>query len=41
MKQLATPRMFGSWRKQDALGCIHEGSLSKATAELDARLKKK
>ncbi|HVJ88158.1 MAG TPA: serine/threonine-protein kinase [Labilithrix sp.] len=39
LKQLTTPRIQGHWKKVDLLGCIHEGSLNKAIADLDARLR--
>ncbi len=42
LKRLEPARMVGGggWRKAvDALGCIHEGSLKRAIAELDARIK--
>ncbi len=41
LKPLTTPRLHGQWRKVDSLGCIHEGSLNKAIAELESRLKRK
>jgi serine/threonine-protein kinase len=41
LKQLANPRIVGAWKKHDALGCIHEGSLVKATTDLENRLKHK
>ncbi len=41
LKPLAAPRLQGHWKKVDLLGCIHEGSLNKAIAELEARLRKK
>lgn len=41
LSSLTEPRRRGHYRKTDLLGCIHEGSLTKAIAELDARLKKK
>jgi eukaryotic-like serine/threonine-protein kinase len=41
LKPLTAPRLQGHWKKQDLLGCIHEGSLNKAIADLDARLRKK
>jgi serine/threonine-protein kinase len=40
-KELAAPRMVGAWKKRDVLGCIHEGSLVKATTDLENRLKHK
>ncbi|MBX3230434.1 MAG: serine/threonine protein kinase [Labilithrix sp.] len=40
-KTLAPPRFVGHFRPKDMLGCIHEGSLVKATTDLEARLKKK
>ena len=41
LKQLAPPRIQGAWKKHDALGCIHEGSLVKATTDLENKLKRK
>jgi serine/threonine-protein kinase len=41
LKSLSAPRVQGHWKKTDLLGCIHEGSLSKAIADLEARLRKK
>jgi serine/threonine-protein kinase len=41
LKPLTTPRLQGHWKKQDLLGCIHEGSLNRAIADLEARLRKK
>ena len=41
LRPLTTPRIQGHWKKVDTLGCIHEGSLNKAIAELEARLRKK
>jgi serine/threonine-protein kinase len=41
LKPLTAPRLQGHWRKVDLLGCIHEGSLNKAIAELETRLKRK
>lgn len=39
MKQLAAPRVVGHWRKQDMLGCIHEGSLKQASATLEEHIR--
>lgn len=41
-KHLKEPRWQGHWKNSrvDALACIHEGSLKKAIADLDARLRK-
>jgi eukaryotic-like serine/threonine-protein kinase len=41
LRQYSAPRLQGHWRKQDLLGCIHEGSLSKAIADLEGRLRRK
>jgi serine/threonine-protein kinase len=41
LRQLTAPRVMGHWRKVDMLGCIHEGSLNKAIADLETNLKKK
>jgi hypothetical protein len=41
MRPLTTPRLHGGWKKVDSLGCIHEGSLSKAISDLETRLSKK
>jgi hypothetical protein len=41
LKPLTTPRIVGHWKKQDLLGCIHEGSLNRAIGDLETRLRKK
>jgi tRNA A-37 threonylcarbamoyl transferase component Bud32 len=41
LRGYTTPRLQGHWKKQDLLGCIHEGSLNKAIADLESRLRKK
>jgi eukaryotic-like serine/threonine-protein kinase len=44
LRPLMAPRMVGASgfrRGQDALGCIHEGSLSKTIAAIEARTKKR
>ncbi|MBX3219808.1 MAG: serine/threonine protein kinase [Labilithrix sp.] len=42
LRSLTAPRLHGGgWKKQDSLGCIHEGSLNRAIGDLDARLRKK
>jgi serine/threonine-protein kinase len=41
LRQLSAPHILGHWRKVDILGCIHEGSLAKATADLETKLKKR
>ena len=42
LKTIAAPRMVGKgWKAKDALACIHEGSLVKATNDLDVRLKQR
>ena len=38
---LTAPRVQGHWKKQDLLGCIHEGSLNKAISDIEARVKKR
>ena len=38
LKPLVAPRLSsGHWRKTDALGCIHDGSLTRAIADIEAR----
>ncbi|MBX3259425.1 MAG: protein kinase [Labilithrix sp.] len=42
LRPLTAPRLHGSgWKKQDLLGCVHEGSLNRTIAELEARLRKR
>ncbi|MBX3201665.1 MAG: serine/threonine protein kinase [Labilithrix sp.] len=42
LRPLTAPRMHGTGRrKQDLLGCIHEGSLNRTIAELEGRLRKR
>ena len=41
LRQLAAPRIYGGFKKHDALQCIHEGSLVKATTDLENKLKHK
>jgi hypothetical protein len=42
LRNLVAPRIQGHWRnKFDTLGCIHEGSLTKAIGDLETRLRKK
>ncbi|AKU96522.1 Serine/threonine protein kinase PrkC, regulator of stationary phase [Labilithrix luteola] len=39
LKTLVAPRLVGHWKKQDVLGCIHEGSLTKTIAALEERVR--
>jgi serine/threonine-protein kinase len=39
LKQWVAPRWIGHFRKQDMLGCIHEGSLTKTIQSIDDRVK--
>ena len=41
LKTLGPPRMQGAYRKHDLLACIHEGSLVKATTDLENKLKRR
>ncbi len=41
LKTLTAPRLQGHWKKVDLLGCIHEGSLSRAISDLDGRLRRR
>ncbi len=41
LRPLTAPRVQGHWKKQDLLGCIHEGSLNKAISDIEARVKKR
>ena len=41
LRELGPARMVGAWKKKDALYCIHEGSLVKATTDLENRLKRR
>ncbi len=41
LKELGPARMVGAWKKKDTLYCIHEGSLVKATTDLENKLKHK
>ena len=41
LRPLVAPRMTsGHWRKTDSLGCIHDGSLTKTIADIDAHVRK-
>ncbi|HVH41112.1 MAG TPA: serine/threonine-protein kinase [Labilithrix sp.] len=41
LRPLTAPRLQGHWRKVDLLGCIHEGSLTKAISDLETRLRRR
>jgi eukaryotic-like serine/threonine-protein kinase len=40
LRTLTAPRLQGHWRKSDLLGCIHEGSLARAIADIEVRTRK-
>ncbi len=40
LRTLTAPRLQGHWKKVDLLGCIHEGSLARAIADIEVRTRK-